>query len=39
MKYRTAAAYNEYILKNSYVWEDNIPKDIRQSLEMLKRDE
>lgn len=35
---KTAATYNEYILKNSYVWEDNIPKDIRQSLEMLQRD-
>ena len=35
---KTAATYNEYILKNSYVWEGNIPKDIRQSLEMLKRD-
>ena len=25
---RTANSYNEYILKNSYVWEDNIPSDI-----------
>lgn len=25
---RTAANYNNYILKNSYVWKDNIPRDI-----------
>ena len=29
---RTANSYNEYILKNSYVWEDNIPSDIDYSL-------
>ena len=28
---RTANSYNEYILKNSYVWEDNIPSDIDYS--------
>ena len=33
---RTAATYNEYILKNSYVWEDNIPNDIRAKLPTLK---
>ena len=33
---KTAASYNEYILKNSFVWEDNIPKDIQQRLEYLK---
>ena len=32
---RTAATYNEYILKNSYVWEGNIPDDILQELEYL----
>ena len=32
---KTAASYNEYILKNSFVWEDNIPKDISRKLEYL----
>lgn len=25
---RTASTFNEYILKNKYVWRDNIPEDI-----------
>lgn len=25
---KTAASYNEYVLKNSYVWEGNVPADI-----------
>jgi hypothetical protein len=29
---KTASVYNEYILKNSYVWEDNIPNDIDREL-------
>lgn len=29
---RTASTYNNYILQNSYVWEDNIPDDIRYEL-------
>lgn len=33
---RTAASYNEYILKNSYVWEDNVPYDIKTTLPMLE---
>lgn len=33
---RTAATYNEYILKNSYVWEGNIPDDIRAKLPALQ---
>lgn len=33
---RTAASYNEYILKNSFVWDGNIPIDIAQSLEYLE---
>ena len=33
---KTAASYNEYILKNSYVWDGNIPKDIMTSLEYIK---
>lgn len=32
---KTAASYNEYVLKNSYVWEGNIPKDILEKLEYL----
>ena len=36
---RTAATYNEYILKNSYVWEGNIPDDIRAKLPTLKEEE
>lgn len=33
---RTAATYNNYMLKNSYVWEDNIPKDICLELPYLE---
>lgn len=33
---RTANSYNEYILKNSYVWEDNIPSDIDYSLTIVE---
>lgn len=29
---KTAASYNEYVLKNSFVWEDNVPSDIVSSL-------
>lgn len=29
---RTAATYNTYYLQNSYVWEDNIPSDIKAEL-------
>ena len=29
---KTAASYNEFILKNSFVWEDNIPSDIVTAL-------
>lgn len=29
---RTATTYNEFILKNSYVWKDNVPKDIYETL-------
>ena len=31
---RTATSYNNFILKNNYVWEDNIPSDINYSLEV-----
>lgn len=33
---RTSNSYNEYILKNSYVWEDNIPSDIDYSLPIVE---
>ena len=33
---RTANSYNAYILKNSYVWEDNIPSDIDYSLPIVE---
>lgn len=33
---RTVNSYNEYILKNSYVWEDNIPSDIDYSLPIVE---
>lgn len=33
---RTANSYNEYILKNSYVWEDNIPSDIDIALPIIE---
>ena len=28
----TASSYNEYVLRNSYVWKDNIPLDISTPL-------
>lgn len=33
---KTANVYNEYILKNSFVWEGNIPDDIKEELQLLK---
>ena len=32
----TAATYNNYILKNSYVWQDNVPSDIYMILAYLE---
>ena len=32
----TAAQYNEYILKNSFVWQDNIPADIKSRLDYIE---
>lgn len=29
---KTAASYNNYVLKNSFVWNGNIPSDIRMTL-------
>ena len=33
---KTASIFNEYMLKNSYVFEGNIPDDINYTLEILK---
>jgi hypothetical protein len=30
---KTANEYNEYVLKNSYVWKENVPSDIYMRLE------
>ena len=32
---KTANTYNEYILKNSFVWQGNVPDDIYKSLDVL----
>lgn len=33
---KTASTYNNYILKNSFVWEGNVPDDIRSELVVLE---
>ena len=33
---RTAATYNQFYLKNNYIWEENIPIDIRSQLEYIQ---
>ena len=33
---KTASTYNNYVLKNSYVWSGNIPADILEKLEYLE---
>lgn len=33
---KTAASYNNYILENSFVWENNVPEDIKEELEYLE---
>lgn len=32
---KTASSYNEYVLKNSFVWKDNVPADIYMNLEYI----
>ena len=32
---KTAITYNEYILKNSFVWAGNVPNDIRTELDVI----
>ena len=33
---KTASSYNNYILKNSYVWKNNVPADIYLELEVIE---
>ena len=33
---KTATSYNNYILKNSFVWSGNVPKDIREELVIIE---
>ena len=32
---KTASTYNEYVLKNSFIWKDNVPADIYMKLEYI----
>lgn len=33
---KTASSYNNYILENSFVWEDAVPSDIKSRLEYIE---
>lgn len=33
---KTAAQYNNYILKNNYVWKDAVPSDIKSQLSIIE---
>ena len=33
---KTASSYNNYILKNSFIWNGNVPSDIRMKLPYLE---
>lgn len=33
---KTATTYNNYILKNNYVWQDNVPSDIYMKLPVIE---
>lgn len=33
---KTASSYNNYILKNSFVWNGNVPADIKMELPYLE---
>ena len=33
---KTASSYNNYILKNNYVWKDNVPSDIYMTLPYIE---
>ena len=33
---KTASSYNNYILQNNFLWKDNIPEDIRTTLDIIE---
>ena len=33
---KTASTYNNYILENSFLWQDNVPADIKTELEYIQ---
>lgn len=33
---KTASSYNNYILQNNFVWKNNIPEDIRTTLDIIE---
>ncbi len=33
---KTASSYNNYILKNKYIWKNNIPNDIQYTLKYIR---
>lgn len=33
---RTATSYNEFVMKNSFVWEGNVPPDIKAELPLTR---
>ena len=33
---KTASSYNNFILENNYVWENNVPKDIKATLPYIE---
>ena len=33
---KTASSYNNYVLKNNYVWSGNVPEDILEQLEYIE---
>ena len=33
---KTASIYNEFVLKNSFVWHGNVPEDIEEKLEYIR---
>lgn len=33
---KTASTYNNYVLKNSYVWSGNVPADIKETLDYIE---
>lgn len=36
---RTAATYNEYYLKNSHIWKDRVPDDIKSELPFIGQED